>query len=270
MANYRLAHAMFTSRPASGDHAKAGSALVRKLSALGNLPPADIEHLEALQDRKSKFTKGAHVVEVGSKYEAAFVLCDGWAYRCQDLSDGRRQILGYVLPGDFIALHVNFPRTADHSVIALTNIEVATLSVDRIEEIYRNFPNLSIALSYSTAQDHTILGGQITRLGRRAAEERLAHLILELWQRLLLVQKADERGFEMPVTQLEIADLLGLTQESVSRTIKKLENLGLVSKRSRRLDIHDLDGLIAIADYDPVVRIGFSPIAQYDRSDIRT
>jgi len=252
---------MFTSRLASGDHAKAGSALVRKLSALGNLRPADIAHLEVLQDRKSKFAKGTHVVEVGSKYEAAFVLCEGWAYRCQDLSDGRRQILGYVLPGDFIALHVNFPRTADHSVVALTNIEVATLSVGRIEEIYKSFPNLSIALSYSTAQDHTILGSQITRLGRRAAEERLAHLILELWQRLLLVEKADEQGFDLPVTQLEIADLLGLTQESVSRTMKKLETLGLVSKRSRRLDILDQDGLASIADYDPLVRVGFSPIA---------
>jgi len=259
---------MHNSRVPSGNRSTLGSALVRKLSALGNLSPPDIEHLENLQERKRKYAKGTHVVEVGSKYEAAFVLCDGWAYRCQDLSDGRRQILGYVLPGDFIALHVNFPRTADHSVIALTNIEVATVSVGSIEDIYRRFPNLSIALSYSTAQDHTILGGQITRLGRRAAEERLAHLILELWQRLLLVQKADARGFDLPVTQLEIADLLGLTQESVSRTLKKLENMGLVSRRSRRIDICDRDGLTAIADYDPLVRIGFSPIAQSSPSGI--
>lgn len=244
------------------DRSASPSALVRRLSALGNLLADDIEYLEELQSDRTVFAKGAHIVEIGSKYEAAFVLFDGWAYRCQALSDGRRQILGYVLPGDFIALHVNFPRTADHSVIAFTEAQVVTLPLGKIEEIYRNFPNLSTALSFSTAQDHTILGGQIVRLGRRAAEERLTHLILELWQRLGLIRKADDSGFDLPVTQQEIADLLGLSLEAINRTMKRLESQGLVFRNGRRLDILDPKGLMKITAYDPLVRIGFSPVAK--------
>lgn len=251
----------FGQRVTEPDRSNKPNALVRRLSVLGNLGSGDVVVLENLQAKRVRFKRGAQIVEIGSKYDSAFALCDGWAYRSQNLSDGRRQILGYVLPGDFIALHVNFPRTADHSVIAMTEIEVAVLPVEKIEDIYRNYPNVAIALSYSTAQDHTILGGQITRLGRRAADERLAHLILELWQRLKLVGIADDDGFELPVTQQHLADMLGLTAESISRTFRKLEQSGIIARARHRIRIVDFDGLKTAAEFDPLVQIGFSPIA---------
>jgi len=245
---------MDMAKPQDGSTGGTGSndlrALVRKLSALGNLSPDDIAFVEAIHADRKRYAKGTEIVHVGDRYRAVSVMCEGWAYRCHTFSNGRRQILGFILPGDFIALHVNFPRTADHSVVAITKTTVAMIPVARIEEIHRSHPRLAAALSYSTAQDHTRLGAHIARLGRRDSYERMAHFFLELWERLNLANGTAEDSFDLPLTQEEIGDLLGLTVVHVNRTLKRLAGSGLIVRERRRLTIADVAGLKALADYD--------------------
>jgi len=241
-------------QPRDGANGGAGpnglGALIRKLSALGNLDAADTAFVEAIRPDWKQYAKGAEIVRVGDRYRAVSVMCEGWAYRCHTFSNGRRQILGFVLPGDFIALHVNFPRNADHSVVAITPVGVAMIPVGKIEEIHRCYPRLAAALSYSTAQDHTRLGAHIARLGRRDSYERMAHFFVELWERLNIANGSAKDSFDLPLTQEEIGDLLGLTVVHVNRTLKRLEAAGLIVRERRRLTIADVPGLKAVADYD--------------------
>jgi len=237
---------------AGGDGPASLRALIRKLSALGNLEPEDVAFVEAIQAERKRYLKGSEIVHVGDRYKAVSVMCEGWAYRCHTFSNGRRQILGFILPGDFIALHVNFPRTADHSVVAITKATVAMIPVGKIEEIHRGYPRLGAALSYSTAQDHARLGAHIARLGRRDSYERMAHFFLELRERLNLANGTAADSFDLPLTQEELGDLLGLTVVHVNRTLKRLVASGLIVRERRRLKIADVAGLKALADYEPV------------------
>jgi len=240
----------FQDDPGGGNKSTLLHALVRKLSALGNLSREDIAFIEATKAEWKPFRKGAEIVRVGDRYKAVLVMCEGWAYRCHTFSNGRRQILGFVLPGDFIALHVNFPRAADHSVVAICKSTVAMIPFARIEEIHRNHPRIAAALSYSTAEDHMRLGAHVSRLGRRDSYERMAHFLLELWDRLNVANGAVSDSFDLPLTQEEIGDLLGMTVVHVNRTLKRLEASGLIVRQRRRIRIADLAALKALADYD--------------------
>lgn len=239
-------------RPVHGNGSDLLHALVRKLSALGNLSREDIAFIEATKAERKQFRKGAEIVRVGDRYKAVSVLAEGWAYRCQTFSNGRRQILGFVLPGDFIALHVNFPRAADHSVVAISKSTVAMIPFGRIEEIHRYHPRIAAALSYSTAEDHMRLGAHVARLGRRDSYERMAHFLLELWDRLNVANGAVSDSFDLPLTQEEIGDLLGMTVVHVNRTLKRLESSGLIIRQRRLIKIADLGSLKTVADYDSV------------------
>jgi len=240
----------FQDDPNGGNEQNLLHALVRKLSALGNLSREDTAFIEAIQTERKRFRKGAEIVRIGDLYKAVSVMCEGWAYRCHTFSNGRRQILGFVLPGDFIALHVNFPRAADHSVVAIAESTVARIPFDRIEEIHRHHPRIAAALSYSTAVDHMRLGAHVARLGRRDAYERMAHFLLELWDRLNVANGTVSDSFDLPLTQEEIGDLLGMTVVHVNRTLKRLDTSGLIVRQRRRIRIADLAELKALADYD--------------------
>ncbi|XYD06748.1 helix-turn-helix domain-containing protein [Methylobacterium sp. NMS12] len=88
-------------------------------------------------------------------------------------------------------------------------------------------------------------------MGQREAPERLAHLICELLLRLRLVGIADEGGYDLPLTQIDLADILGMTSVHVNRTLRHLRQLDLVDFKRRRLTISDVARLKTYCSFDP-------------------
>ena len=91
----------------------------------------------------------------------------------------------------------------------------------------------------------------VLSLGRRSALSRMAHLFCELRVRLGVVGMADEMGYDLPLTQTDLAECLGLTSVHVNRTLKELRERGLVEFRGGRVTILDLEGLERVAEFDP-------------------
>jgi CRP-like cAMP-binding protein len=87
--------------------------------------------------------------------------------------------------------------------------------------------------------------------GRREAYARMAHLFCELITRLDAVGLMSDRTYSLPMTQPELGDALGITPIHVNRTLGDLRNAGLITVRSRRLTVHDWDGLVAAGEFDP-------------------
>ena len=175
----------------------------------------------------------------------------GWACRYITLSDGRRQILSFALPGDMLGFHVNFRRMANYSAAAITNAKLAVVQPLRTLEIAQQYPLLSSGLSWCSAREFAILGEQALRLGRLSAFERTAHLFLELWQRLRLIGEVSDDRFDMPITQLELSDALGMTPVHMSRTMKKLFEEGLISSDDGNIKLMDVKQLIKLSHFNP-------------------
>jgi len=226
-------------------------ALGRKLSAVIKLSNAEIDCLEAMQRKLRLVPEGAEVVRDGDPYDSSFIVKEGWAIRYKALSDGRRQILNFVLPGDFIGMFSPLFEVADHSVAALTELELHPVDPTFLVETFANCPRLGAAIAWSAGRDEAILSEQVVRVGRRSAYERTGHIIVELLHRLRLVGEAEQRSFELPLTQEILADTLGLSIVHVNRTLRRLRENGLLRITGDRVVIGDLDALISVAEFSP-------------------
>ena len=163
------------------------SALIKKLAANVLLSPEETDFLEQLQTNVITLQKDETLIHDDQDLNTCFLIKSGWAIRFAITQAGRRQIIGVSLPGDFLALRVNFVRKAHYTVDALTAMEVAVIEPMRILEIYRQFPVLASGLDWSTVREFNILSEHNVSLGARNATQRIAHFTLELWCRLALV-----------------------------------------------------------------------------------
>ncbi|MEQ8193845.1 MAG: Crp/Fnr family transcriptional regulator [Rhodospirillales bacterium] len=224
--------------------------LTKRLSVFMDLNEGEIDHLDQLQKKEIRLHAGADIISEGNPYRFSYILKDGWAISYKLLPEGSRQIVNFLLPGDFIGLRANWFKTAEASVAGLTDIIVSPVLPHKIITGSRKFPKLGAAIAWSSARDESIMIEHIVSLGRRSAYERIAHLILELRKRLQVVGFTRQRSFELPVTQEVLGDYLGLTVVHVNRTLKKLRQRGLIATDGKRLIIKDLAGLECAAEFD--------------------
>lgn len=230
---------------------QAHGALGRKLGAVIRLSNAEIDCIEAMQKRVKCVAAGCEFVRDGDPYDQTYVVKDGWAIRFKTLSDGRRQILNFALPGDFVGLFSGLFEVADHTVAALTDVVLHPIEPTSLVEMFGNCPRLGAAVAWSAGRDEAILSEQVVRVGRRSAYERTGHLIVELLHRLRLVGEADQCSFELPLTQEILADTLGLSIVHVNRTLRRLREDGLLRISGDRVIIGDLDRLVSVAEFSP-------------------
>ena len=191
------------------------------------------------------------VIRAGDHLDVSVMLLEGLLCRFKDLRDGTRQISELHVPGDFADLHSFTLKRLDHSVMALTRCRIALAPHDRIERVITDHPHLARMFWFMTNLDAAIHREWVLSLGRRSALSRTAHLFCELRVRLGIVGLADETGYDLPLTQLDLAECLGLTSVHINRKLKQLRDRGLVEFRRGRVTIPDLAGLERAAEFNP-------------------
>ena len=226
------------------------SALTRKLSAFVALADADLQTLARFHRRRRSFAAGHQMIHEGQPGQSAFILAAGWACSYKMLPDGTRQIVDVQIPGDFLGLRGVLLRTTDHSVEAVTHLEASEVLASDILEGFAQAPRLAAAVLWAASRDEAMVVEHLVDLGRRSADERMAHFLLELGARLRLVGAGDAAGFDCPLTQYHLADLLGLSAVHVNRVLRQLREEGLVTCRNGRVAFDDFDRLKAIAGFD--------------------
>ncbi|HWL47633.1 MAG TPA: Crp/Fnr family transcriptional regulator, partial [Sphingomonadaceae bacterium] len=163
-------------------------------------------------------------------------------------SDGREQIVGLLFPGDFVGQP--FATEASLTFAALTDAELCVYPRTAFVSLLSEHGALERALFHRTMDALDEARSRMLTLGRRSAGEKVAGLLVELSERL--PHDADDTGadsFELPLSRAQIADVLGLTIETVSRQMTKLRDAGAIAiARRRRIAILDLDRLMERAD----------------------
>lgn len=223
--------------------------LIRKLSLFIDLTDAERAYLKGLPERSGPVQSRTELVGAGEPMRDVVVLLEGWAIRHRSLSDGRRQIIAFSLPGDVTGMEGNVLQVADHTMTTLTAAEVAWFPAEKVIELFRKFPRVAAALAWATFREEAIFLERLVSLGRRSARERLAHLLCELWVRLKVVGDGEGPSFAMPVTQEELADTLGLSSVHIYRTLRSLRNAGLVRVEGQRVYIDRPEELMRVAEF---------------------
>ncbi len=215
------------------------SPLTRKLSAHIALSDTDEAALARFNRRRRSFQSGHEMVHEGQANPSAFVLAEGWACSYKLLPDGQRQIVDFRIPGDFLGLRSILLRTSDHSIEAVTRIEVSEVFKADLLDAFSDAPRVAAAVLWAASRDEAMVVEHLVNLGRRSAEERMAHFLLEIGARLNLVGMGDQTGFDCPLTQYHLADALGLSAVHVNRVLRQLREEGLVTFQKGRVAFDD-------------------------------
>lgn len=170
---------------------------------------------------------------------AAVLIHEGWAFRHRTLTDGRRQIMDFALPGDICDPAVFVTPRASHSIQSLTDLSYSLIQSEDVLDLLARSPRLGAALWWTEAHEVAITRAHLVAIGRLSAYERVAYLIWELWTRLRAVNLANKTSFEMPVNQELIADAAGLSYVHLSRTLRRLDGEGLIRRSHRTWHILD-------------------------------
>jgi CRP-like cAMP-binding protein len=227
----------------------ASASLACKLTQFIELSPDELGCLDRLQARNRSFERRVNLRSEGESGEQCFVLQDGWAGCYKLLLNGRRQIINFAIPGDFLGLRSVLFRVSDHSVASITPVQVSSFSGRELFEIINQFPRVAVAILWALSCEEAIVVEHLVNLGRRNALERIAHFLIEFGERLRVVGMATDQGYECPFTQDDLADALGLSAIHVNRILRQLRERQLLTLSHGSLQIHDLPGLAAVAQF---------------------
>ena len=234
-----------------GTNGKPSNPLAAKLSQFVSLAAAEVDFLEALCAPEERFKTGVTIFDEGGAPRSAFVVTRGMACRYRLLPDGRRQILAFLIPGDFCDLHVFLLKAMDHSVGVLVPTRIAAIERDTVVDIILNRPRLGAALWWCAMQEAAMARERIVALGRRNARGRVAYLLCELVWRQRAINVAEDHSIRLPLTQTDLADALGLTAVHVNRVLQRFRHDELIKLQQRRLTVINFARLEAIAELTP-------------------
>jgi CRP-like cAMP-binding protein len=221
--------------------------LATKLSHFVPLSDEDVRVLDGMCLNEERFKADTDIVREGDVPRSAFVLTRGMAFRYRLMPDGKRQILTFMIPGDVFGLHAFLLKAMDHSIAALVPTRVAAISRDTVFELFEHHPRIGTALWCSALQQDAINRERIVALGRRSARGRVAYLLCELVWRLRAVGLAEDHTIRLPLTQIDLADALGLTSVHLNRILQGFRRDSLIALAHHRLTLLDGERLQEIA-----------------------
>lgn len=242
-------------KPQPGVPSSASAGMVaRRFAPLVKLSPADLALLDGTASRLVHYPSRTELLREGEDLRP-LLLVEGWACRQRVFPDGRRQVMSFYLPGDLIGSVLDRrAQRSPSSLFTLTPVIAADASALRkaLVDDQETHAGLAQACRLSETFDEMCLLNHVVRLGRQTAYERMAHLLLEICDRLDQVGLVSNRSFTMPMTQEILADALGLSIVHVNRTLQQLRRDGLIELKGPAVVLKDDAALADIADYRPL------------------
>ncbi len=223
---------------------------LRKSDAFTAVTPEALAFIEGFRTNTRSVDAGGALVRESGANAKLFTLYSGWAFRFKTLSDGRRQILNFLLPGDLVGLQQEFGEVAAHGIEALTDCSLCVFQSDGLWALFREHPRLGYDITWLSAHEEGHVDDNLLTAGRRNATERVAMLLMHLYRRLERVGLVDPDGTVLfPLNQQHIADALGLSLVHTNKTLRRLSLLGLHELRNGRLRLLNTRALARIAEY---------------------
>jgi len=223
---------------------------LRRTSAFTKVSAEEIAFIDSLRSGAHALPAGGTLIAEHRPNGKLYTLYAGWAFRYKTLSDGRRQILNFLLPGDLIGLQQEFGDAATHGVDALTDCNFCVFPADSLWPLFQAHPRLGYGVTWLSAREEGMVDDNLLTAGRRNATERVAMLLMHLHRRLTRLGLAEPDGSVLfPVNQQHIADALGLSLVHTNKTMRRLLQLGLHEISGGRLKILNARALGRIAEY---------------------
>jgi CRP/FNR family transcriptional regulator, anaerobic regulatory protein len=214
------------------------------------LTPNQLEFMGDFKQGELHVAKGAQMLAQGIVSPHLYSILRGVLIRFKALEDGRRQIVNYLFPGDMVGLQSAMEDPMQHGVEALTEARVCIFQRERFLDLFATHPRLGFDVAWLAARQEVSLDEHLTSVGRRTARERIVYLALFLFLRGRQTGMADKNFFEIPISQAQIADTVGLSVVHTNKSLQALRRSNVIEWTADRIGIHDLDAAIQYAKYE--------------------
>lgn len=206
---------------------------------------AELDFMRAFKTGELKVEPGTTILLEGSNSPQLFTVLEGLGTRYKTLENGRRQVISFLFPGDFIGLQAGIMGEMRHSVEATSHMTLCVFRRGDIWQLFRQHAGRAYDLTWIAAVEEHFLGETIASLGQRDAAQRIAWALVRIHERLKAVGLGRDDCVPLPFRQQDLADALGLSLVHTNKTLKALRAAGLAEWRDGRLE---LKGLSALAD----------------------
>jgi len=241
---------MSVALPSSARRVPCEQCPLRTMPQFRAFEPAELKFISSFKTGELQAEAGATLLSEGAHSAHLYTVLSGWAFRYKLLPDGRRQILNYMLPGDLVGLQGSVIGEMQHSVEALSPLVLCMFQRDRLDTLFRNHPGLGFDITWLASREERMLDDHLLSLGRRTAMERAAYLLAFLHQRAASVGLAPSSRLHIPITQLHVADTLGLSIVHTNKTLRKLAEKKYIRWLDRACEVLDVDGLMEVAGWE--------------------
>ncbi len=225
--------------------------LITRLESIFTLSDAERTALVNLPLQVTTLGADQDVVREGDRPSRSCLLLEGYACTYKITREGKRQIMAFHIPGDIPDLQGLHLTTLDNSLGTITPCRVGFIPHEVLQRLCEQYPRITSALWRETLIDAAIFREWMINIGRRAAYARVARLLCEFVKRTRAVGLTKDHTCELPMTQNELADALGLTTVHVNRTLQTLRGEGLIALKGTTLRVLDWEGLQRVGDFDP-------------------
>jgi CRP-like cAMP-binding protein len=228
-----------------------GRCPLRKLKVFRPFTPEELSFVTSFKTGELTAEAGSMLFLEGTSSAHLYTVLSGWAFRYKLLPDGRRQILNYCSPGDFIGLQGSVMEEMQHSIEAMSDMVLCVFQREGLWRLFETHAGLSFDVTWLAARSEQILDQQLLSVGRRSAVERCGHLLLHLAQRVeeagLMLSPGKVR---IPITQQHIADTLGLSLVHTNRTLGRLIRERVIRWKEQEFEILNRNRLVELAGYE--------------------
>ena len=225
------------------------SALVTRLEQHIAMTQAERAALEEISRREMRLKPGATLMVQDKPNDQLFVVQQGWVHSARQLANGARQIVGFHYAGDLVGISSIAWSIASNTVTAVGDCIVSDLTKAELGRLFIEHPRLAGALYAISASDFVAMGDRLTSIGRMGAIERLGMMLLDMLARLRVTAGGVVDSFDLPLTQQDIGDAVGLTKVHVSRTFGEMERQGLIARNGRRVRVLKEQEMIAMTGF---------------------
>jgi CRP-like cAMP-binding protein len=225
--------------------------MIRKIESICTLSGDERQALEKLPMQVVVIKADQDIVREGDRPSRSCLILSGFACTYKVTAQGKRQIVSFNLPGDIPDLQSLHLKVLDNSVSTISPCSVGFIPHEALRDVCSRYPRIAAAFWRETLIDAAIFREWVMNVGRRETYNRMAHVLCELLVRLRAVGLAQDHSCDLPITQGEFADALGVTNVHVNRVLQQMRADGLIELSGDRLNILDWEKLKQVGEFDP-------------------
>lgn len=224
------------------------------------MSPDELSFMQRFKVDERRVSAGTRLLTEGEASAELYTVLNGMGLRFKSLENGSRQVLAFVLPGDFLGLQAGVMAQMMHSVEARTDMTVCVFRREALWQLFASHPERGFDLAWLAAVEEHFLGDSLAALGQMPAMERLGRGLCRVFARGEALGLVRDGRMPLPFIQQDLADGLGLSLVHTNKLLRQLRQRGIASWSDGLLHVQDTPGLAENAQLSPDFREPLRPL----------